>query len=365
MSVAAASLVIPQLAAPDGRLPVGTEVLHLVDEQRTDPWPDAAGQPRELMVTVHYPARTVRGYPLARQMSPLAARHFGAFDARYIHPELPDSGVDWQGATGRAHTGAPARSGRYPVLLYSPAAGDPRTLNTALAEDLASRGNIVVSMDHPGETSEVEFPGGRLRGIALPGPPGQPDVFSTILQTRLADTRFVLGELTGLASGTNPDAEGRRLPERLGRALDLGRAGMYGHSIGGTTAAQALYEDPRIDVAVNLEGYLDHPGGELLPVARYGTSRPLLLYGTDGFRDERFARGWAAMRASGTCVRQETVASATHWVFSDFATIAPQLQAAGLMTAEQRKSLIGAVEPPVSVPAIRDTVAGFFSGRLR
>jgi hypothetical protein len=76
------------------------------------------------------------------------------------------------------------------------------------------------------------------------------------------------------------------LPVNLGRALDLRRVEIYGHSVGGATAAEAMYEDRRIEAAVNLEGYLDYmpekPGqeGELFAVAQYRVDRPLLLMGT-------------------------------------------------------------------------------------
>ncbi|MHC8564033.1 hypothetical protein ACW23B_26315 [Streptomyces albidoflavus] len=54
-----------------------------------------------------------------------------------------------------------------------------------------------------------------------------------MVETRVGDTRFVLDQL----------ATGRGLPEGLGRALDLERVGMYGHSGGGATAAEAMREE--------------------------------------------------------------------------------------------------------------------------
>src|SRR2546423_1634478 len=62
------------------------------------------------------------------------------------------------------HEGAPAaRHERpLPVVLYSPGAGDPRTWETTVVQDLASRGYLVVTIDHTYDSSEVEFPGGRV-----------------------------------------------------------------------------------------------------------------------------------------------------------------------------------------------------------
>jgi hypothetical protein len=48
-----------------------------------------------------------------------------------------------------------------------------------------------------------------------------PSTDERLLSTRVADLSFVLDRLTDLAAGHNPDAEHRRLPAGLGRALDL------------------------------------------------------------------------------------------------------------------------------------------------
>lgn len=158
------------------------------------------------------------------------------------------------------------------------------------------------------------------------------------MTTRIADTRFVLDQLEVLAAGGNPDAEGHALP---------------------WTSA-----------AVNLEGYLDYmpekPGqeGELFPIARYAVDRSLLLAGTDGFRDERFGRSWSAMLAHGGCTRWRQLDNANHWVFTDYAAIAPLLQAAGLMSADDRAKLVGAIEHAQSVPAVRTYVRSFFDRQL-
>ncbi|MFE0023924.1 alpha/beta hydrolase family protein [Amycolatopsis sp. NPDC059021] len=371
----AAGRFVPRLPAPTGPHAVGVTDLHLADPVLPDP-----GSPtgtREVMVSVFYPAADIHGYPVAPQMTRQAAAWFATTDTVFLHPELSSTKdkVDWAATLTHAHTGAPARPGRHPVLLYSPGFGDPRTLGTGLAEELASRGFVVVTLDHPGETSIVEFPGGRTRDIReLNGrdPGTDPTAFRAMIATRLADTRLVLDNLEILATGGNPDAEHRALPENLGSSLDPRRIGMYGHSAGGTTAAEALHEDRRIDAAVNLEGFLDYlpdrPGrtGEPLPVVRDGVDRPLLLWGTDGYRTERYDRAWSAMLARSpewTCRRQ--LGNATHWVFTDFGAMAPQLEAAGLMTGAQRKSLIGAIGPAVSVPAVRDGVRSFFARNLR
>ncbi|MFE4017241.1 alpha/beta hydrolase family protein [Streptomyces sp. NPDC059101] len=339
-----------RLPPPTGPHRIGVTALHLTDRSRRDPW--EPGIVRELMVTVFYPACDVRGYPVAPQMTVGAAQHFQEF-APLFHPELPRAGVDWAAALGHAHTGAPAQPVRRPVVLYSPGGGDPRTLGTGVAEELASHGYVVVTIDHPGDASEVEFPDGSIRESVFRGDPRTaPTVFRTAIRTRIADTGFVLDRLEALAAGR----------DGLGRALDLRRVGIYGHSAGGTTAAEAMHEDRRIKAAINLEGFLDYPDGKLFPIAEHGADRPLLLLGTDGFsQKEELERSWSLMRH----VHRRQLDDAAHGVFTDYASMVPQLQSAGLVTADNRKELIGAIAPEKSVPLVRGYVRSFFARHLR
>ncbi|GAA0478877.1 alpha/beta hydrolase [Streptomyces sp. NPDC046215] len=369
--------VTVRLPAPTGPHRLGVTTLHLVDRHRRDPW-DSAIPVREVMVTVFYPAGAVAGFPVAPQMTADAAASFLETGHR-VRRELPETGVNWAATVTHAHAGAPARPVPRPVLLYSPGGGDPRTLGTGTAEELASHGYVVVTIDHPGDAGEVDFPGAtayreKVRQTVFRGDPRpHADFFRTAIETRVADTRFVLDRLESLAAGRNPDAAGRALPKHLGRALDLRRVGAYGHSAGGTTVAAALYEDRRIDAAVTMEGYLDHtpavPGraGELFPIAEHGADRPLLLLGSGDFSDRQaLERSWAPVlaRSRGRAHRR-VLDGAAHWVFSDYAATAPQLQTAGLMSAEARTALVGKLAPRTSIPAVRGAVRAFFDRHLR
>ncbi|MGW7684432.1 alpha/beta hydrolase family protein [Kribbella sp. NPDC054772] len=324
-----------RLPAPTGPWPVGTTTHSLTDTSRTDPWNGATT--RELALTAFYPATVVRGHQRAPQLAPAAAEVFKGLDAGLLHPELPTSGVNWAATQTHAYVDAPALPGRRPTLLYSPGGADPRTIGTSIAEELASHGYVVISVDHPGEASEVVFPDGRLRVIEIsPDVQTDPVQSKVMMNTRFADLRFVLDHLS-----------------ELDAPIDLRRVGVYGHSAGGATAAVSL-QHPRVRAAVNLEGYLDTLDGELYPIAR----KPLLLAGTDGFRDARFDRTWSAVIAQGGPVRRVQLANANHWIWTDYAAFAPQLQAAGLMTAVQRAKLVGSRS--CASDAVRKLVRSFF-----
>ncbi|MBO1414799.1 alpha/beta hydrolase [Streptomyces sp. FH025] len=357
------------LPAPTGRHPVGCQPVHLVDDSRRDPW-DPAIPVRELMLTVYYPARDVTGLAPAPQMPPQAATWFGRIVPRTpLH--LPAAGVNWGATRSHAFEGASPLPGRWPVLVHSPGGGDPRGLGTSLAEDLASRGAVVFSVDHPGDAAAVEFPDAQpyrkdtVRTTVFRGDPrDQPAVARTMTDARIADLHCVLDRL-----GRAADLP---LPHGLAKTLDLRRLGVYGHSAGGSAVTEVMYEDRRVRAGINLEGYLDYPpsapgaAAEPFPVAANGMDRPLLLLGSEGFnRRQELDRSWLALAAlSGRWVRSARVADANHWIFTDYAAMLPQLQAAGLMTAAERNMLIGTANPTASVPKIRHTIRRFFARHL-
>lgn len=357
------------LPAPTGPHLVGCQSVYLVDTSRRDPWkPDIPV--RELMLTVFYPARDVSGLAPAPQLPPQAARLFGQI-APLSPLQLPSTGVNWGATMSHSFAGAAALPGRRSVLVYSPGGGDPRGLGTSLAEDLASHGAVVISVDHPGDAAAVEFPGvttfrhEQVRTTVLRGDPrDQPPVFRTMIDTRIADLHFVLNQLQHAAD--------LPLPRGLADTLDLRRIGMYGHSAGGSAVAEVVYENRQVRAGINLEGYLDYPPSvpgstaEPFPVAAEGVHRPLLLLGSEGFnRRQELDHSWSALAAlSRRWVHSARIADANHWIFTDYAAMLPQLQAAGLMTVAGRNALIGTVNPTISVPRVRHLIRRFFAANL-
>ncbi|APA95551.1 alpha/beta hydrolase family protein [Nocardia seriolae] len=304
---------ITVLPRPSGQIPVGTTTLHLVDGNRPDPFhPDRS---RELMVSVFYPAADVEHYLRAHYVS------------SQLVPALEQQiGVELPGLLTNSYSDAPALAGGgYPVILYSPGAGVTRLLGTGLAEDLASRGYVVVTIDHTYETAPaVEFPGGRLAQFE-----SQPEGFAPALRQRYIDARlpdvgFVLDSLTVLAQGGNPDAEQRALPAGLEHALDLAHVGMVGHSSGGYTAVEALHDDRRIGAAVDLDGQLgvDRDFGR---AATAGVDRPVLVLTSQQIEEVGDARpSLDAFFGVGTgWKRQLSLRDSAHYDFTDRPLLIP------------------------------------------
>ncbi|MGW7714241.1 alpha/beta hydrolase family protein [Streptomyces chartreusis] len=287
-----------QLPRPTGPHPVGRSTLHLVDRDRPDPWVPSAG-PRQLMLSMYYPARPGTGGPTAPYMTTEEARHLLELRAPdvTVPPEVISGVRTWAHADAR-----PAR-GRFPLVVLSPGFTFPRATLTGLAEDLASRGYAVALVDHPYENAGTTLPDGQTLPCAIC------DKFSAIggdavAESRARDVSFVLDRLTG-----------RHPAWRYARVIDAKRIGMAGHSIGGNSAAATMAGDARVRAGVNMDGtfFSKVPEGGL-------DGRPFLMFGAEARQgDDSWHRTWADLDG---WKRWMTVAGTDHGSFTDVPLLA-------------------------------------------
>ncbi|MEU5401544.1 alpha/beta hydrolase [Streptomyces sp. NPDC005963] len=335
-SAPAAVADFPRLPRPTGKYAVGSTTLHLVDQSRTDPWvPSADG--RELMVTLHYPA--------ARAGDGRHARYATAEEARLLVEGSQLGGLvqpeKLSGMRTHSRVGARPAPGQFPLVVLSPGFTVSRYTQTALAEDLASRGYVAASVDHAYESYGIAVPGNRMLTCvactALEG--GTPG--SVVTSTRAADVSYLLDALTG--------------PEPVWRNADMidsDHIGMAGHSIGGASAASAMIADSRVDAGINMDGGFWEP---LPPEGLRG--RPFMMIGTEessvpGSEEER---NWSeTYRALDGWKRWLTVAGSDHMSFSDSPLIAEHFGLPQTPLPAKR-----------AVKLTRTYVAAFFDQHLR
>jgi hypothetical protein len=385
------------LPAPTGPYAVGTVALHLVDTSRQDPFLSTP-TPRELMISLWYPARRqpFRGprYGFTPWMPPAADT---LVLSQLIPPPLvavtlPGGGTGWQPGppvsisldgvslpVTAARPGVPVAPlpGGCPVVLYSPGEQVDREFGTIQAEDLASHGYIVASIDHTYEAPEVVFPGGRIAVQVNP----QPSQI-IVLTTRIADVQFVLDSLAALAGGTNPDAGHRPLPAGLAGALDLSRTGMFGHSLGGDTAAQVMAVDDRIIAGLDLDGTIE-PAVPFTPpqidqlateVAQKLDGRPFMFlcsagvtpFKTPGQPEAAGLPGfWQGLSGWRLFLSMNDSA---HFSYTDYEALLSQLAAAGVITASQASEVvtpyISTIAPAQAIAAQRAYIGAFFDLQL-
>jgi pimeloyl-ACP methyl ester carboxylesterase len=174
---------------------------------------------------------------------------------------------------------------------------------------LASRGFVVVALDHTYESEAVQFPDGWLVRRTLPEnpiDPHRPTPYRLILKTidtRISDMRFVL----------------RKLP-RINRAvegtMDTRRVGVFGHSLGGLIAAAIAGTDATVRAGADLDGSIYGPG------ARNARSRPFMIMTEHG--DATMAAYWSRLHRPRLFVR---INGTRHLNFSDWNVLSPWLRA--------------------------------------
>jgi predicted dienelactone hydrolase len=345
----AATPLVLTLPAPTGPDQVGTIALHLVDPTRTDPLVPG-GQPRQLMISIWYPATNTRGYPAAPYLPPAAAAQF---EVRY---GLSSSVAALPTTVG--HVGAPVdrRGGPHPVILYSPGSGEDRELGTAQAEQLASDGYAVVTIDATHDAGEVEFPDGTVALSALPDQISD-EVRTQLIDLRAADASFVIDQLTDIDRGGNPNVEHTPLPAGLPGSLDLSQIGMFGHSDGGATAATAMSTDARIKAGLDMDGTLYGP------VATHGLRRPFLLLSAQDLGDDAT---WDTFLDHSTGYQHWLLLNdSQHLSFTDAESLYPQVAGLLGLPSTTLAQLIGTLNADRSVVVQRTYIRSFFDEFLR
>lgn len=365
------------LVPPDGRYPVGTTTLHLVDRSRPDPW--VTTQPyRELAVTLTYPARPAPGRPRSGWLTPGWAAHSTEVMANMV-PDGDPAAVDWAGTRAYARIGAPvARPAgqRLPVLLCGLGHWASSSLFRQVAEGLASRGYLVASCEPTYETPVV-FPGGRTvpyhPATAPTGGDDSPEFLAylrRIYAARVADARFVLDGLAVIAAGGNPDAAGQALPDGLRGAPRTTGVGAFGGGVAAGLVALALLEqEPRVAAAAMADATVTAPMPgtpvPMLPVVDAGVGKPVLMlrpqFPARG-PDPLWERAWEGLR--GWRQEWELAGGGEVWL-TDMQWVLPQVRRGLELPAGTYVPLLGTVDPAAAVAAGRAYLAAFFDRHLR
>lgn len=319
-AVSFAGLVYAEVPAPTGE--------HLVG--RTDT--TVAAGDRELPVSVWYPA-AAPAIPAhyVPASSRVAAAQLATAAALWLHE--PAAAPAMLGGTVAAGQDAPVETevGAMPVVVYSPGLGTPRWLASGLASDLASRGYIVIGVDHPGETPAVELHG----KVVVGAPPAYDDAeyMRRALDIRVADVRLVLDELAMLPV--------------VGPHVDLDRIAVAGHSYGGLTAVATMRADHRVRAGVVLDGPAGWTGNTA--VERDGVDRPVLMLGSG----DMLHASWIRFASASRAFTLGTIRGAGHYAATDLPALAPSSVLCGTLAADRASAIT------------RSVVGGFLDQRLR
>ncbi|MFF9042273.1 alpha/beta hydrolase family protein [Streptomyces sp. NPDC014892] len=347
--VAAWSFPVPVFPEPSGRFAVGTRVVQWTDPHRPETFTADRHDRRTVVVQLWYPAReSPAGAQRAQYLGRTGHEARIVSDALAGQVGLPGFLVDGapQARTHAVFNAAVVgRSGRFPVVLFSPGSGGVRTQNTAWAEELASHGYVVAALDHPYDSAAVVLSEGRTvhTRTASTGDREKDDLLAADwTAVRAADLSFVLTQLDRLARG--------EIAGPLTGRLDTSRVAVTGHSMGGAAALQAARQDGRFDAVIDLDGY---PHGPTSPSLRQPTLAltQAITPGTDPHYLPRLTK---ALKLSTATSYRLTIPGAAHLTFMDGPLYLPPVP-----------SIVGSLGRTESPRVVAATTLAFLDTTLR
>lgn len=243
ISTAVSTMVHLRLPAPTGTYEIGKIAAVWVDATRPEPGTASTTDHRSVRVVAWYPAVPGTGSP-ASYVSDLETVADGLVASGEVG-SLEAAGLRFVGDPALGGADVAVHEPTYPVVVLSPGNATNVEFYSALAEDLASHGFVVIGLDHPYQSAAVALAGGIAVYSGDP-PLGQAAVVTpSRIDERVADIAFVLDSLSNGATDL----------DLLAGRLDLTRIGIMGHSNGGVAAAEAC-ADRRIDACLNIDGQL-------------------------------------------------------------------------------------------------------------
>lgn len=340
-----AAFPIVHLPEPGGPFAVGTTMFEIRDADRLETLTDDPSDVRAFAVRAWYPADsaafelpTVRYRERHRTHQPITAHVGGGGLPDFMFSHL-------RHVRTNSRYDAPPMSGRTsPVLVFSTGFLSPVDDAQILAEAMASRGWVVLSMTHPyeseavtlGDGSIVSYTDAHAAEFVAHMRMSQPlwEAFTATMDEEerraiglriLEEDRFMDRQVriraADIRAAIDAFEAGRGAPEELLAAMNLSLLYVAGHSLGGATAGQVLVEDPRFLAGVNMDGF------QFGDLAREATlDRPFaMLYseafsGVNAFLGERLEHAPAA----------STVEGAMHIDFTDAPALFPIMRRLGM-----------------------------------
>lgn len=259
------------LPSPSGPYAVTYNTLQLNDDSRVDPLDPNHGQ-RRLMISSFFPVPSSACEETCTipYMSHNTAAYVDVFFDR-LGTQMPSGQLEKIQLQVCCKTTRQESNdvGTVPLVFLLNGFSNSRLVHSALAQQLASAGFAVITMDHTFESAVVEFPDGSLVPYLNDSSwnPAIPGALDPLQDIRLDDVRFVLSQLG------SKEVVAKLIPGAP-CGFNTERAAALGHSFGGSTSIKLIMDDSRFVGGLNLDG---SQWGNLTD-----TERPGVLFGTTG-----------------------------------------------------------------------------------
>jgi dienelactone hydrolase len=355
------------LPSPTGKYKVGRMSVQLTDPNRFEVYStEKKVKRRELVVWIWYPAALVSDSKRAIYLPDKWS------EADFVF------GVKLGTAAFQCHSfenAAVAESQpAYPIIIFSQA-GFSVLSYSAIIEEIASHGYVIVGINHTYDAPVTVFSDGRVISASpqfMEGVNSRSGSIEESFQFRAAvadyktaDIKFVADQLEKINKGSSV----------LTGQLDLTALGVFGHSLGGNAALEFCRTDKRCKVAVNLDGANWNDVGKVglkKPAMIIAAEHPEFLLPCDEMvvakffpniewcEEERrlFSQGWQIILDQATSGYGLTILGAKHANFAD-------IQFAELPTDSPFQVVVGAAKPELIWRITCDYLLAMFDAYLK
>lgn len=345
-------LPVPSIPAPGGPFQVGTRLYELTDASRVEIY-SGRDEPRRFQIQIWYPADVRRSDERAAWM--MDAEVFAPAIASYIG--MPSFFLDHLALVkipAYLESAVASTSKGFPIILFSHGWNGFSAQNTKQAIELASRGYVVVAVQHTYGAVITVFADGM---IAYNNPTALPSGVSdeeyeaaaqTLVDQWSGDLAFALDTLGTWNSNVQSP---------LGGKLDLSQVGVYGHSTGGGAAIQFCGTDPRCKALLGMDPFMrpvsTRVHNEGVNVPAFFMFSQSWAEDVDSLNNRLFQRFTANVPESLGVIAIE---GTTHYDFSDLPLLSPLASRLGLK---------GPISGRLVTAILNDYLIAFFDQTLK
>ncbi|HCR71329.1 MAG TPA: hypothetical protein DIW23_07800 [Anaerolineae bacterium] len=334
-------LPVPQIPIPSGDYQVGTKIFELNDTSRKELF-SGEDESRKFMIQVWYPADAKDSDEKAPWME--NAEIFAPTIATYIN--MPSYFLNHLGLVeipAYKDSALATSEEKFPVILFSHGWNGFNAQNAGQALELASRGYVVIGIQHTYGAVVTVFPDGTIapnNPKALPEDaedPNYEEKANVLVSQWAQDMAYVLNQLSGQENEAG---------EFFSQSVDLNRVGVYGHSTGGGAAIQFCGIDSRCKAVLGMDPFMRPVSAEII---QGGISQPAFFMFSQAWTDitdsknNQLFNPFYKNATEGFGVI--TIAGTRHYDFSDLpllSPIAPQLGLKGPLNGQRVTEIVNA-----------------------
>lgn len=333
-------LPVPVIPKPSGNYQVGTKIFELNDTARKEIF-SGKDESRRFMIQVWYPADVQKSDTQARWMSnaevfaPAIASFLGFPSFFLDHLSLVNIPAYQNSALAQSEV-------KFPVILFSHGWQGFNAQNTGQALELASKGYVVIGIQHTYGAVVTVFPDGTIapnNPKALPEnaeDPNYEEIANILAMQWAGDMAEVLNQLEGRSEAG----------DFFNQKIDLEKVGVYGHSTGGGAAIQFCAIDARCKSVLGMDPFMRPVSADAIAS---GISQPSFFMFSQAWTDLTDSKNNQLFNSfypnASKSLGVITITGTKHYDFSDLpllSPIAPQLGLKGPLNGKRVTEIVNA-----------------------